>query len=60
MDDPVVAEALEQIRNLPRNERTERLNLILSTSDDPIRIAFNARLITALREAELWPMGCVP
>jgi hypothetical protein len=43
------------LRELNNAERLAKLNSIMRSTDDRERLDRNARLATALREANLWP-----
>ena len=52
-----VAVELQRMRGMPFNDRTRRLQVLLGPkSEDPHVLQRRALLISALREAELWPM----
>lgn len=49
-----IEEAVWKLRQTSPEQRTAELNKIVNEGN----LSFNALLITALREAEVWPMGC--
>lgn len=54
-------DAVNAVRNVPKNERTAKVNTFLSGPQrDPQTLQWRALLVTELREAEVWPQGCKP
>jgi hypothetical protein len=55
MADLRIRDTVARLRNVPKDQRTAALDKVLGESRD---LDFNAHLISALREAEVWPHGC--